>query len=203
MDQLGIWRNLVKTFGNNPLNTRMVESVQGLLGGTPIVGDVQSGLLAANDISKGNYGDAALNGIGLLPFVPSMAGITAYHATPNFFKNFDSKFLGSTTDAGELGRGFYSSTDEAIGRNAKHLMKIDADVANPVQLSYPSWGADKRKLLAEHLKINSDATPEEITNTLKMLGHDGVMLDYSPVGYNHKEIMAIDPKQMKYESHLK
>jgi hypothetical protein len=38
------------------------------------VGDVASGLLAAQDVSKGNYGTAALNALGLLPFVPSMAG---------------------------------------------------------------------------------------------------------------------------------
>ena len=36
------------------------------------VGDVASGLLAAQDVSKGNYGSAALNSLGLLPFVPSM-----------------------------------------------------------------------------------------------------------------------------------
>jgi hypothetical protein len=41
------------------------------------VGDVASGLLAAQDLSKGNYGSAALNSLGLLPFVPSMAGIVS------------------------------------------------------------------------------------------------------------------------------
>jgi len=41
------------------------------------VGDVASGLLAAQDFSKGNYGSAALNSLGLLPFVPSMAGIVS------------------------------------------------------------------------------------------------------------------------------
>jgi hypothetical protein len=40
----------------------------------PITGDIQSGLLAANDIKNGNYGSAALNAAGLLPFVPSLAG---------------------------------------------------------------------------------------------------------------------------------
>jgi hypothetical protein len=39
------------------------------------VGDVASGLLAAQDFSKGNYGSAALNSLGLLPFVPSMGGV--------------------------------------------------------------------------------------------------------------------------------
>jgi hypothetical protein len=38
-------------------------------------GDVASGLLAAQDVSKGNYGTAALNALGLLPFIPSMGGI--------------------------------------------------------------------------------------------------------------------------------
>jgi hypothetical protein len=39
------------------------------------VGDVASGLLAAQDVSKGNYGTAALNALGLLPFIPSMGAI--------------------------------------------------------------------------------------------------------------------------------
>lgn len=43
----------------------------------PVTGDIQSGLLAANDIKNGDYGSAALNGLGLLPFVPSMAGMIA------------------------------------------------------------------------------------------------------------------------------
>lgn len=43
----------------------------------PVTGDVQSGLLAANDVSQGNYGNAALNAIGLLPFVPGLAGTVA------------------------------------------------------------------------------------------------------------------------------
>ena len=39
------------------------------------LGDVASGLLAAQDVSKGNYGAAALNSLGLLPFVPSMGAV--------------------------------------------------------------------------------------------------------------------------------
>jgi hypothetical protein len=40
----------------------------------PVVGDVKSGVEAADYLSKGMYSDAALAGLGLLPFVPSMAG---------------------------------------------------------------------------------------------------------------------------------
>ena len=41
------------------------------------VGDIASGLLAVQDVSKGNYGSAALNGLGLLPFVPALGGIVS------------------------------------------------------------------------------------------------------------------------------
>ena len=42
----------------------------------PITGDIQSGLLAAKDFNQGNYGSAALNAIGLLPFIPSLGAVT-------------------------------------------------------------------------------------------------------------------------------
>lgn len=41
----------------------------------PGSGDVQSGIMAANDVNQGNYGSAALNALGLLPFIPSLGGI--------------------------------------------------------------------------------------------------------------------------------
>lgn len=41
----------------------------------PVTGDIQSGVMAAQDLAKGNYGMAALNAIGLLPFIPSMGGV--------------------------------------------------------------------------------------------------------------------------------
>jgi hypothetical protein len=40
----------------------------------PVSGDIQSGIMAGQDLSQGNYGSAALNAVGLLPFVPSLAG---------------------------------------------------------------------------------------------------------------------------------
>jgi hypothetical protein len=45
------------------------------LGFTPIVGDVMAGYDAIQAARQGNYGEAALNAVGLLPFVPPMAGI--------------------------------------------------------------------------------------------------------------------------------
>lgn len=45
------------------------------LGFTPVVGDVMAGYDALQAARQGNYGEAALNAVGLLPFVPPLAGI--------------------------------------------------------------------------------------------------------------------------------
>jgi len=41
----------------------------------PVSGDIQSGIMAGQDLSQGNYGSAALNAVGLLPFVPALGGM--------------------------------------------------------------------------------------------------------------------------------
>ena len=38
-------------------------------------GDIASGLLATQDLARGNYGQAALNSMGLLPLIPSMGAV--------------------------------------------------------------------------------------------------------------------------------
>mgnify|MGYP000143151900 CR=1 FL=1 len=51
------------------------DVVKTALGFTPVVGDIMSGYDAVQAARQGNYGEAALNAVGLLPFVPSLAGI--------------------------------------------------------------------------------------------------------------------------------
>jgi hypothetical protein len=60
------------------------------------VGDIASGGLALRDLLNGNYGSAALNGVGLFPFVPAMGGVInpvrkqareAYKANKEIFDN--------------------------------------------------------------------------------------------------------------------
>lgn len=52
------------------------ELAKGLLGFTPGVGDAISGLEALRAAKEGKYGEAGLNALGLLPFVPSLGGVT-------------------------------------------------------------------------------------------------------------------------------
>ena len=52
------------------------EVVKGVLGFAPVAGDAISAYDAYDAAKQGNYGEAALNAVGLLPFVPSLgAGI--------------------------------------------------------------------------------------------------------------------------------
>lgn len=59
-------------------NKRNQQAFQGILDVNqfiPVSGDVQSGLMAADDLRNQQYGSAALNAVGLLPFIPSLGGI--------------------------------------------------------------------------------------------------------------------------------
>ena len=73
--------NLTNPFGYKKGAQKPVNNMSGLLDFAlqanqfaPVTGDIQSGILAANDLSQGNYGSAALNAVGLLPFIPSIGG---------------------------------------------------------------------------------------------------------------------------------
>ena len=60
------------------------EIAKGLLGFAPSVGDAISGYDAVQSARQGNYGEAALNGIGLLPFIPSMGGLVKHIPAPSW-----------------------------------------------------------------------------------------------------------------------
>jgi hypothetical protein len=89
---------------------RNAQGFQGILDVNqflPVTGDVQSGVMAAQDVKKGNYGSAALNSIGLLPFIPALGGITAWHGSPAKFNKFDSSKIGSSNNGKSYGHGGY------------------------------------------------------------------------------------------------
>ena len=57
------------------------QIAKGLLGVLPGSGDAIAGYDAMQSAKEGNYGEAALHGVGLLPFVPAMGGMTKKIAT--------------------------------------------------------------------------------------------------------------------------
>jgi hypothetical protein len=78
----GILARLMAAYENPAVNTA--------IGFTPVAGDIQSGAEAIRSAMKGNYGEAALNAVGLLPFVPALGGM-ARNASP-ISKALDSQY---------------------------------------------------------------------------------------------------------------
>jgi hypothetical protein len=124
------------------------------------------------------------------------APITAYHAAEQPFASFDPTRMG-TNDPGHLGQGFYFSTDPAIGRSSPTTLAADLNVQNPLKVSLPDFKTDKQVIVRDALRLSGDASAQDVTSALVAKGHDGVMLDYSPTGYTHQEIMVPDAGQIQ------
>jgi len=107
--------------------------------------------------------------------------LVMYHGTNSSFEKFDKAKIGTTTDDGFLGKGFYFSTDPNVTRNKTVSMPTYLLSNNPAVEKLKKWEQDKKELF--HGKVTSK--------------HDSAILDYSPVGYNHKEIMVKEPTQIK------
>ena len=67
---------LIDEMANNAgANAGLLDAAMGINQFLPVTGDIQSGLLAGRDLGRGDYKSAALNSLGLLPFIPSMGGV--------------------------------------------------------------------------------------------------------------------------------
>jgi len=138
-------------------------------------------------ITGGSYAAPAMqNATGM--------GIRAYHGSPHDFDRFDLAKAGTTTDSGQLGRGLYFSTDPQVAAKSPHKYETDISLQNPFELEFPNWKTGKQSLIAEKLGLPHNATSDDIANAAKAMGHDGVVLDYSPAGYNQKEVAVFDDK---------
>lgn len=74
----------------------------------------------------------------------AFGGKTYYHGSPNKFERFSSEKIGTITDAGDLGRGFYFSTDANVPKGSAYHYEADLDLSNPLHVSYPKWGYSKK-----------------------------------------------------------
>lgn len=92
-------------------------NVRGLLDAAtmvPVAGDALSGLLAVNDAAKGDYGSAAMNALGLLPFV-SAAPLSAMKAIDKA-----AQMKGVTTKAGRLAKAMPGQAGAIVYHGSPH-----------------------------------------------------------------------------------
>jgi hypothetical protein len=121
-----------------------------------------------------------------------------YHGTDSGFDEFDPGRIGSATDPGELGAAFYFSTDaKVVGDKKTAGMPVYLKAEIPLRLKAESFSVNKKGLVTAALGIDSGSSAAEITAAAIKAGFDSVVLDYSPIGYNHSEIAVFTPTQIK------
>ena len=127
-------------------------------------------------------------------FPESAVGKAVLHGTKNQFRAFDPNKIGSNTDAGWLGRGFYF-----YGNNPTYASQY-ANFDNPkggyiirayLNIQNPYWASveDFRRLA----EANDPKMSEEFTQRLKDEGYDGVYYN----GDGNEEWVAFYPNQIK------
>lgn len=121
--------------------------------------------------------------------------LVVWHRTPNNFTSFDVEKIGSSTDWGAFGMGFYFSADPeqyrmygqnklAVFLNAKNPLRLTAD--NAYEIKAPFFGSDYSW---------DKESSEKFTERVKSSGYDSVV--YIDGGYGVDEYVVYNPTQIK------
>lgn len=137
---------------------------------------------------------------------------TLYHGTKSDFDEFNRRKIGSATDPGMYGAGFYFSDHEGTSRNyGDRVIKTHLNIKNPLNLG----DFNSKESLAEHLRISPDILSDSggfihpttshassFSSALRYAGYDGVIIPHTTKGTRGNEIVALDPEQIKYTNNL-
>lgn len=110
--------------------------------------------------------------------------LMVFHGTPYRFKKFDKNLIGSQTDEGMYGQGFYFSTSKLeASKYGKYVMAHYLDMKNPIELDPYESLPGKLKTMGLIHEGNGEvnqfgkltATSSKMTEILKEHGYDGVI----------------------------
>ncbi len=101
--QRGKTVELLRRAGKEMYENPIVNTAVGL---SPVLGDIQAGVEAYRSAQEGDWGNAGLNAMGMLPFIP-MLGKTVWHGSPHTFEKFDLSKIGTGEGAQAYGHGLY------------------------------------------------------------------------------------------------
>ncbi len=73
--QRGKTVELLRRAGKEMYENPIVNTAVGL---SPVLGDIQAGVEAYRSAQEGDWGNAGLNAMGMLPFIPALGGITKF-----------------------------------------------------------------------------------------------------------------------------
>jgi hypothetical protein len=119
-------------------------------------------------------------------------GIKAYHGTPNKFNEFDLNKVGSTSDTGMFGKGFYFTEDQALAKT--YAKKEGRVIEAELNLKNDIPNIDVPRNTKEDFK-NADKNYSRLfTEKLQSQGYDGVIDNMTSGG---KQFVVFDPKAIK------
>lgn len=110
--------------------------------------------------------------------------IIFYHGSKSEFDHFSKSMIGSATDPGWLGEGFYFYTDQHEAAQYGNVKAYYLNITNP----YFATDEDNQKLA----ELNSKEASREFTENLKSEGYDGVYYN----GNLRGETVVFEPDQI-------
>ncbi|MEE0969940.1 MAG: LPD38 domain-containing protein [Clostridia bacterium] len=116
------------------------------------------------------------------------------HRTPNEFNEFSKEKIGSTTDYGAFGLGFYfSPSDFGAWNYGYNMIEAFLNLKNPLVLNNSNAFDVKEPFYGKDYKWGKSES-EKFTEWIKENGYDGVHYDYDG---KHDEMVAFEPNQIK------
>lgn len=150
--------DLLRTAGNNPVNTRGMGSIRGLLDFVPGIGDAISAKDAIDQGRQGNYWSAALAGVGALPGIPGFTGHITDIKPPRWNAGRMSMPVGVEPTPGEIKELLRDDQSKSAYNTLRALLsKRDGSVMY-------AWPADAalHQDIGRHFNVN----PSDVTHGL-------------------------------------
>lgn len=173
----------------------------------PGIGDAISAYDAYKSFKAGNYGESALNAIGVLPFIPSLGGITkvwqhqgspmkALESRPMWFSAEGSNFFTPFATTTETGLPLVGTMKGELNFSRPLVeSKTDKESWNILMQESKKFGATEEEIntfTKDWLKMGEFSTyiPEWFQKALKSKGYDGIIADTS---FKTEHAIALDP----------
>ena len=119
--------------------------------------------------------------------------LVVFHGTTKSFSKFDDSKVGSSTDPGYLGRGFYFTNNTEMADHYARTGKKEGSNIMPVYLKIENPANSAILFKLNKYDISVHLPPEQIVQVLKKNGYDGIIQD---VG-NGYEFVVFSPDQIK------
>ena len=118
--------------------------------------------------------------------------MVVYHYTPNEFNEFDRDKIGSSTDVGAFGRGFYLSPSDKFSLYGRNQMQLFVNARNPLMLNSENAFETKEPYYKSDYRWDSESS-QQFADAVQTQGYDAVY--YENRGMD--KFVVFNPNQIK------